>query len=115
MFPFAFANHDGAGGHGFSARTRTFYLQFTESAAAAAVECRICHEGMRLQAMLNWLTANCELFGLPGQNWMLVVGGGLLLYIAALVNQPGPARGYPLAQAGAHAPQSRRTRKPAQR
>ena len=35
--------------------------------------------------MLNWLTANCELFGLTGQNWMLVVGGGLLLYIAALV------------------------------
>ena len=35
--------------------------------------------------MLNWLTSNCELFGLPGQNWMLVVGGGLLLYVAALV------------------------------
>lgn len=36
--------------------------------------------------MLNWLTSNCELFGLPGQNWMLVVvGGGLLLYIAVLV------------------------------
>jgi hypothetical protein len=35
--------------------------------------------------MLNWLTGNCELFGLPGQNWMLVVAGGLLLYIAVLV------------------------------
>ena len=35
--------------------------------------------------MLNWLTSNCELFGLPGQNWMLVVGGGLLLYVAVLV------------------------------
>ena len=35
--------------------------------------------------MLNWLTENCELFGLPGQNWMLVVAGGLLLYIAVLV------------------------------
>jgi hypothetical protein len=34
--------------------------------------------------MLNWLTGNCELFGLTGQNWMLVVAGGLLLYIAAL-------------------------------
>jgi hypothetical protein len=34
--------------------------------------------------MLNWLTGNCELFGLTGQNWMLVVGGGLLLYIAVL-------------------------------
>ena len=58
--------------------------------------------------MLNWLTANCELFGLPGQNWMLVVGGGLLLYIAALAISRRPARGYPLAQARrAHAPQSR--------
>ncbi len=35
--------------------------------------------------MLNWLTGNCELFGLAGQNWMLVVAGGLLLYIAVLV------------------------------
>jgi hypothetical protein len=36
--------------------------------------------------MLNWLASNCELFGLPGQNWMLVIGGGgLLLYVAALV------------------------------
>jgi hypothetical protein len=36
------------------------------------------------RAMLNWLTGNCDLFGLAGQNWMLVVAGGLLLYIAAL-------------------------------
>lgn len=35
--------------------------------------------------MLNWLTTNCDLFGLPGQNWMLVVGGVLLLYVAAPV------------------------------
>ncbi|MGH6726388.1 MAG: hypothetical protein ACREB8_07580 [Pseudolabrys sp.] len=34
--------------------------------------------------MLNWLTNNCELFGFSGQNWMLLVAGGLLLYIAAL-------------------------------
>lgn len=34
--------------------------------------------------MLDWLTANCDLFGLPAQNWMLVVGGGLLLYIGGL-------------------------------
>ncbi len=34
--------------------------------------------------MLNWLTGNCELFGLTGQNWMLVVAGGLLLYIGVL-------------------------------
>jgi len=36
-------------------------------------------------AVLDWLIGNCELFGLPGQNWMLVSGGGLLLYIATLV------------------------------
>jgi hypothetical protein len=35
-------------------------------------------------AMLNWLTSSCELFGVTGQNWMLVVAGGLLLYIVAL-------------------------------
>ncbi len=33
--------------------------------------------------MLNWLTDNFDLFGLPAQNWMLLVGGGLLLYIGA--------------------------------
>jgi hypothetical protein len=35
--------------------------------------------------MLDWLTGNFNLFGLPGQNWMVLVGGGLLLYIAILV------------------------------
>jgi hypothetical protein len=34
--------------------------------------------------MLNWLVGNCDLFGLPGQNWMLLVGGGLLIYGATL-------------------------------
>ncbi len=38
-----------------------------------------------MRAMLNWLTESSEWFGLPGQNWMLVVAGGLLLYMAALV------------------------------
>lgn len=44
-------------------------------------------------AMLDWLTGNWQLFGLASQNWMLVIGGGLLLYIAMLViargRQPG--------------------------
>jgi hypothetical protein len=35
-------------------------------------------------AMLNWLTENTDLFGLPAQNWMLLLGGGLLLYIGVL-------------------------------
>jgi len=35
--------------------------------------------------MLNWLVDDCHLFGLTGQNWMPVVGSGLLLYIAILV------------------------------
>jgi hypothetical protein len=34
-------------------------------------------------AVLDWLVGDC--FGLTGQNWMMVVGGGLLLYIAGLV------------------------------
>ena len=43
--------------------------------------------------MLNWLTANCDLFGLHAQNWMFVVGGGLLLYIAAMVISRGRQAG----------------------
>lgn len=35
--------------------------------------------------MLNWLTGNWEIFGLAGQNWMWLTGGGLLLYIVLLV------------------------------
>lgn len=35
-------------------------------------------------AALNWLTGNCHLFGLTGQNWMLVVGGVFLIYIVAV-------------------------------
>ena len=27
--------------------------------------------------MLDWLTDTIELFGLPAQNWMLLLGGGL--------------------------------------
>jgi hypothetical protein len=36
-------------------------------------------------AMLNWLTGNCDLLGFNGQNWMPVLAGGLLTYIAVLV------------------------------
>jgi hypothetical protein len=35
--------------------------------------------------MLNWLVGNSNLFGLPVQNWMLLVGGALALYILTLV------------------------------
>jgi len=35
-------------------------------------------------AALDWLTENCRLLGLNGQNWMLIVGGGLLIYVGAL-------------------------------
>jgi hypothetical protein len=34
--------------------------------------------------MLDWLTDDIDLFGLPAQNWMLLLGGGLLLYIGVL-------------------------------
>ena len=68
-----------------SAQSRAFYFQFTELAAAVGIHLSdrsITRDASR--AMLNWLTGNCDLFGLAGQNWMLVVAGGLLLYIAAL-------------------------------
>jgi len=35
--------------------------------------------------MLQWLVDDWHLFGLSGQNWLLVIGGGLALYIAGLV------------------------------
>jgi hypothetical protein len=35
--------------------------------------------------MLQWLVEDWHLFGLSGQNWLLVIGGGLALYIAGLV------------------------------
>ncbi|HEX3709333.1 MAG TPA: hypothetical protein VHV56_05550 [Pseudolabrys sp.] len=35
--------------------------------------------------MLNWLTGNWNLFGLAGQNWMWLIGSGLLCYIATLL------------------------------
>jgi hypothetical protein len=35
--------------------------------------------------MLDWLVGDFELFGQLGQNWMLLVGGGLLLYIAIMI------------------------------
>lgn len=40
---------------------------------------------------MDWLTDNIELFGLPAQNWMLLLGGGLLLYIGVLAF-PRPRR-----------------------
>ena len=33
---------------------------------------------------MDWLTDTIELFGVPAQNWMLLLGCGLLLYIGAL-------------------------------
>ena len=38
-----------------------------------------------LNTALNWLAANRVLFGVPAQNWMLIVGAALVLYIAALI------------------------------
>jgi hypothetical protein len=38
----------------------------------------------RACAMLDWLTDNIDLFGLPAQNWMLLLGLGVLLYIGVL-------------------------------
>lgn len=34
--------------------------------------------------MLNWLLEDFDVFGLPGQNWMLIFAGSLIIYIAGL-------------------------------
>lgn len=34
--------------------------------------------------MLNWLVGEFHVFGLAVQNWMVVIGGGLALYLVAL-------------------------------
>ena len=34
--------------------------------------------------MLDWLVEGGNVFGLRGQNWMLLVGGGLALYFVTL-------------------------------
>jgi hypothetical protein len=34
--------------------------------------------------MLHWLTGSCRVFGLNGQNWMLVIAGALAAYIVVL-------------------------------
>jgi hypothetical protein len=33
---------------------------------------------------MNWLVDNIDLFGLPGQNWMLVVAAAVAVYVALL-------------------------------
>jgi hypothetical protein len=38
--------------------------------------------------MLDWMLGNCNLFGLPCQNWMLVFGAAFAVYLAvALIVQ----------------------------
>lgn len=34
--------------------------------------------------MLKWLVGSCEVLGLSGQNWMLVIAGALIVYCVAL-------------------------------
>lgn len=34
--------------------------------------------------MLHWLVGSCRVLGLNGQNWMLVIAGALVVYLAAL-------------------------------
>ena len=35
--------------------------------------------------MLDWLVANVDLFGLPAQNWMLVIAGVVAAYAVVLL------------------------------
>ena len=34
--------------------------------------------------MLQWLVGSCQVLGLNGQNWMLVIAGALVVYCLAL-------------------------------
>ena len=34
--------------------------------------------------VLDWLTGSFDVFGVTIQNWMVVIGAGLLLYVALL-------------------------------
>ena len=68
-------------------RCASFYFQFTDR---TQLKCLVSADGLkcprRLGALvLEWLTESVWLFGLPGQNWMLVAGGGLTIYISVLV------------------------------
>jgi hypothetical protein len=71
-------------------KAHAFYFQFTECGGKPRLDLgrefgpTFDRTGKLTRAMLNWLTDNIELFGLPVQNWMLLLGGGLLLYIAIL-------------------------------
>jgi hypothetical protein len=37
-----------------------------------------------VSSVLDWLAADTAWFGVPAQNWMLVIGAGLVLYIVGL-------------------------------
>jgi hypothetical protein len=37
-----------------------------------------------LVPMREWLVAECNLFGLPTQNWMWLLAGAFLVYLASL-------------------------------
>jgi hypothetical protein len=43
-----------------------------------------CFTRDMLRAVLQWLISDCQLFGLPAQNWMWVFPSGLLLYLVVL-------------------------------
>ncbi len=34
--------------------------------------------------MLHWLVGSCRVFGLDGQNWMLLIAGALAVYFFVL-------------------------------
>jgi hypothetical protein len=74
---------------------RAFYSQFTEGGTPVGLSCGIgkkCRARARSDTMtdfstnvLKWLAANSVVWGVPAQNWMLIAGAGLVLYIVALV------------------------------
>jgi hypothetical protein len=91
-----FANQPLARARAVCPKGRAFYLQFTEGSARAGINCGINKKAAHARpdrkpmmnfstTLLNWLGANSVVWGVPAQNWMLIAGAGLALYIVGLV------------------------------
>ena len=83
MFPLAFANHDGAA---LGGRAPTHFIlnlrNMTRGRAYKVIGDRAMQDAVK--TTLNWLIGQFELFGFTIQNWMLLIGGVLLVYIVLL-------------------------------
>ena len=68
----------------FPRRTAYFIFNLRNVSGGRAYSQTDCFTRDTLRAMLQWLISDCQLFGLPAQNWMWVFPSGLLLYLVVL-------------------------------